>query len=140
MKYLKSEVEESLQSLRDLLIPGETVYTNLRSCSSSGMSRSIDFYVLRDNSPRRITFDLCRVLGLSRHKRTEAAVLGGCGMDMGFHGVYGLSRTVFSEGFKCIGKGCPANDHNNEHFSGQPKIEKGGTHSDPGYALRHRWL
>ena len=40
-------------------------------------------------------------------------------MDMGFALVYGLSRTLYRDGHKCLGdKGktrCPSNDHSNDY-------------------------
>lgn len=46
--------------------------------------------------------------------------MNGCGMDMGFHLVYSLSRVLFSPkqgGFECLGIGhyCPSNDHSNAY-------------------------
>ena|ERR1035437_1828097 len=51
---------------------------------------------------------------------------GGCGMDMGFHLVYNLGRTLFPEGFKVEGRG------RNGDASGWDK--------DGGYALKQRWI
>lgn len=32
---------------------------------------------------------------------------------MGFHVVYGLARTLWPDGYGCIGEHCPSNDHSN---------------------------
>jgi hypothetical protein len=61
--------------------------------------------------------------------------MGGCGMDMGFAAVYGLSYALFGKGFECTGPNCPANDHSNGDRDYTPHM-----HSDGGYALKHRWL
>jgi hypothetical protein len=166
MKYSKSEVEESLARLREWLKPGDTVYTILRHRSASGMSREIGVTLLSNDERRGIVdlhpnYAVARVLGARMGKR-DGIVLGGCGMDMGFHLVHSLSSALFPKGYGCIGKGCPSNDHANGdkdyklHAAGMPRYadgaawsdkplswEKSGRvhwHRDGGYALRHRWL
>jgi len=42
---------------------------------------------------------------------------------------------LFSGGFTCPGKDCPSNDHSNGDRDYTPHM-----HTDPGYALRQRWL
>ncbi len=59
-------------------------------------------------------------------REQDALVVGGCGMDMGFHIVYNLGRVLFPDGFKVEGRG------RNGDTSGWDK--------DGGYALNHRWL
>jgi len=58
--------------------------------------------------------------------------VGGCGMDMGFHLIYSLSRILYPNGFDCIGDNCPSNDHFNR--------EDNKHHKDGGYALIQKWL
>jgi hypothetical protein len=75
-----------------------------------------------------------------------AIKVGGCGMDMGFSLVYGLSRTLYREGHACtIGEDhghhsgtdyCPSNDHVNDRNWSRYE----GLHSDGGYAVSQRWL
>lgn len=106
---------EAAEDLKKFLKPGDTVYTVLRHRASNGMSRRIDCYVMEDNQPRWITRLVARACGFRFNEKHEALVVGGCGMDMGFHVVYTLSRVLFRDSFECIGKGCPANDHNNAY-------------------------
>ena len=59
-----------------------------------------------------------KLLGLRHWRRggreQDALVVGGCGMDMGFHLVYELSHRLFHEGYPCLGQGkCPSNYHVN---------------------------
>lgn len=62
---------------------------------------------------------------------------------MGFELVYSLSRTLFPDGFDCIGEGdgygtfCPSNDHSNDRTR---DYSPGRHHGGGGYALRQRWL
>jgi hypothetical protein len=149
------EREEARQRLRaDYLKPGDFVHTVLRHVSASGMSRRIDLYKLENGEPHWLSGLASKALGI-RQGKDGALVVGGCGMDMGFHVVYELSARLFPDGFGCIGEGCPSNDHSNGDRDYTPNVlglqtgpdgEKiiGGCgshwHRDGGYALRHRWL
>lgn len=115
---------ESMQSLRESLKPGDTVYTVLRHVSSSGMSRRIDLYRLRDDRPEYLTVHAARVLGLKVSEKGGLVVSGG-GRDMGFHVVYSLSRAMFGP---------------NYNARQRREAEEKGKPVDPGYVLKHCWL
>lgn len=163
--------QEAIETLREMLKPGDTVYTVLRHVARSGMSRQIDCYVMEDNLPRWISRTVATACGFTFDQKREAIRVGGCGMDMGFHLVYSLSSVLFPDGqFVCIGKDCPANDHNNAYHAEKdgrcvvcggklpdnPLARVNGSrhykvcslacstgawkHSDGGYALRHKWM
>jgi hypothetical protein len=170
-KAQRQERQEAIDQLREWLKPGDTVYTILDHVSSSGMMRAIRVvlptiggpsvestapggkptdYVRKDG----ITVDFVhpnwavgKALGLKHWKRNgreqDALVVGGCGMDMGFHLVYELSHVLYGAahkpgdlpdqipdqsqyatpapagwhwegGYACLGKGkCPSNYHVN---------------------------
>lgn len=141
-KAQKAERQEAIDKLREWIKPGDTVYTVLDHVSSSGMSRAIRVVLLKADDGKVIdlhpNWAIGKALGLRHWKRhgrdQDALVVGGCGMDMGFHLVYSLSRVLFDK-FECIGKGCPSNDHVNGDRNYEPHA-----HSDGGYALSHRWL
>ena len=162
-KAQKAEKQEYIEKLRAILKPGDTLYTVLRHVSSSGMSRDIDVYLLRDNDREWLSYMVAKATGHRFNERKEAITVGGCGMDMGFSIVYDLSRTLYGNvykceacgyegpcftcptcvtenkqvgGFECIGEGCPSNDHRN----GDRDYTPGHLHSDGGYALKHKWL
>lgn len=155
-----AEIETAKDKLRGWIKPGQTVYTILDRVSSSGMTRHIRIvlpYTREDGTIDHLhpNHAVGVVLGYRQAKRGDGLVVGGCGMDMGFHLVYSLSRSLFPAGFGCIGQGCPSNDHSNgdrdytPHYDGTPRnAEEVGKvltphrhyHSDGGYALRHRWL
>ncbi|HXP51800.1 MAG TPA: hypothetical protein VN922_17720 [Bacteroidia bacterium] len=128
------EVEDARAELHKLVKPGDKVYTILRHVSASGMSRVIDpFIVMKGkNIPLHLGWYAERLLGYKRSDRYVGVKVGGAGMDMGFHLVYELSRSLYPMGFDCIGEGCPANDH----FNG----ENVKYHKDGGYALRQEWF
>lgn len=134
-KAQKAERAEAIAKLREWIKPGDTVYTVLEHVSRSGMSREIRVVLLHADGSRVVdlhpNYLVAKVLGERIGKR-NGIMVGGCGMDMGFHIVYTLSRYLFPDGFDCIGNGCPSNDHSNR--------ENNAHHSDGGYAIRQRWL
>lgn len=136
----KAERAEAIERLREILKPGDTVHTILRHVSRSGMQRSISCIILDKDGPHEIDWLVRQAMGEKIDRTNGGIKVGGCGMDMGFHLVYSLSRTLFRNGFRCAGekRRCPSNDHSNTPYP--PR--KGGRmkHSDGGYALNHRWL
>lgn len=138
----RKEVEEAeaIADLRELLKPGDVVYTTVKNVSRSGMSRSIDVHLIRENEPRWIARVVARALGLPFDDKREAVKVGGCGMDMGFHLVYSLSRRLFPNGFTCSGKSCPSNDHFNDRTCKRETFVGKQHTGDGGYALNQRWL
>lgn len=129
------EQAEAIERLREWIKPGDTVYTILRHVSASGMTRAISVVIQDEDGPHEVDGTVARAMGEKFDNRHGGIRIGGAGMDMGFHLVYGLSRTLFPDSFDCIGEGCPSNDHSNGDRDYTPH-----RHSDGGYALRHRWL
>lgn len=138
----KQERDEAIARLRELLPPGSIVTTVLRHVSRSGMQRSISCVIASPDGPDRnqaiphdIDYWVRHATGLPFDRNHGGLKVNGCGMDMGFHLVYSLSRILYRDTFTCIGERCPSNDHSNGDRDYSPH-----THSDGGYALRHRWL
>ncbi len=129
-RYTKTEQAEALARLHDWLKPGDTVYTILDHVSAFGTSRTIRVVLLSCENGKAIDLHpnhaVSRVLGLRFHKRngreTDALVVQGCGMDMGFYLVHNLSRRLFPDGFGCIGPNCPSNDHSNGDRDHTPHV------------------
>lgn len=95
--------DRSLEAVRESLLRrlyrGQTIYTNLRHCSRSGMRREVSLLVVDvDSLLVDITFPACRVMGW-RSGKHDGAVIGGCGMDMGFALVYELSQMLCGDGY-----------------------------------------
>lgn len=125
--------------LGERLRPGAKVYTVLRSVARSGLSRRISAFVLVPNESGEcemvnIGRDVALVLDLRYDTQAGAVKVSGCGMDMGFWLVYGLSFALFPQGFDCYGRDCNSNDHSNGDRDYEPHH-----HRDGGYALRHSW-
>lgn len=110
-----NEREHSRERLSAMLTPGDTIYTMIRSVSSSGMSRTMSLYIVKDNRLINITYYAAHALEWPLVEKNGSRVLrvGGCGMDMGFHTVYTLSRVLFA--------------------AAMPS-------SDAGYALKQEWI
>ena len=94
--------------LRGFIKPGMVVHYNVNSVSSSGMSRNISFYVALvddEGKPyiRNIDHLMADACGI-REGKSGGLVFGGCGMNMGFSGVYSLGRALFPDGFGVVGK------------------------------------
>jgi hypothetical protein len=94
---------------------------------------------LRGYVPRSISGLAADAMGDSWDDRGGIKV-GGCGMDMGFHLVYNLGRTLYPKGVSCPGRDlCQSNDHVNPGPD-RNRYGKGVKHRDSGYAFKHVWL
>lgn len=142
----KKETEEkrldAIKYLRTIIKQGDRVYTGLQHVSSSGMSRRIKVYMPvkseRENNGmaiQDISWYVSHACGIRYNQDYRSLVVGGCGMDMGYHVVYKLARVLYRDDFECIGENCPSNDHVNGD-----KVKKGQQHSDAGYSLTHSWI
>lgn len=160
----KTERAESIAQLRKWLKPGDTVNCILRHVSRSGMQREIGLVIMKTD-PERGCHDIhpnyhaSRALGKRTGKR-DGVIVGGCGMDMGFHVVYSLSYVLFPDGFGIEGERIQegGKDHRRT-FKKRPRSkdeaarmvadgwkfhgrngDASGWDNDGGYALKHRWL
>jgi hypothetical protein len=113
-KQKQAERDEAIAYLLKILRPGTEVATITRHTSRSGMMRHISLSIVHDNRLQDITWHAAHAMG-----DTRAADGGiktpGCGMDMGFHLVYNLGRTLWPNG------------------NGKPD-------TDSGYTLKQRWI
>lgn len=136
---MEAQKESAIKELREMFKPGDTVTTVLRHVSQSGMSRSISVI---GPDMHDVSFFIVRAMGEKFDDRWGGVKIGGCGMDMGFSLVYGLSRTLYPQynctGNRSWGDRCPSNTHVNpgdEKNNYSPSV----VHTD-GYALSQRWL
>ena len=142
-KQQSAERDEVIADLRETLKPGDTIHTVLRHRSRSGIMRAIDLYLFKADNDGKLckwwlSWRAAKALGWTFSDKYDALIVDGCGMDMGFHAVYSLSRILFPDGFDCLGDAshCPANDHHN--IRDRAKVPH--HHNDGGYALRHEWI
>lgn len=131
----ETEITEARAALLEWLQPGDTVHTILRHVSTSGMSRRISLIKIHEGDTISLDYQAAKLMDC-RIADKGGIVASGCGMDMGFHLVYNLSRYLWPEGYDCAGeKRCHSNDHSNGD-----RNYKSHHHADGGYALSHRWL
>lgn len=124
-KISTAERDEAIRTLKhDIkLKPGETVWTVLRHVSASGMSRTIDLFVIRRNRPQRISHLVARAVGYGFDRDHMGIKSHGAGMDMGFEAVYNLGYALWPKGTR--------RPHSTRN--GQPD-------TDGGYALKQEWF
>lgn len=130
-----AEAAEARRDLRALLKPGARVYTVLRQVARSGMSRHISLQVVQRGAVRDITRLAARAMGDRLNKDGDALVVGGCGMDMGFHVVESLAATLYPDGFVCKATKCPGS-----HYNRGDTIKPGERHPYGGSALKQEWV
>ena len=125
--------DEARDTLRAILPPGSTVSTKVLHVSRSGMSRTIGLYAIdTDHTGRPYIRDISALAataaGFTFDRDRWGIKTGGTGMDMTFHAVYGLSRALYPDGYRCTGSDgytprgrrakaprCPSNDHSNDY-------------------------
>ena len=122
-KARNTEQAEALGRLREWVKPGDTLYTQLKSVSRSGMSRVIQVLKMENNEPRYLGYNIALALDWRYDRNKEGLKVSGCGMDMGFHVVYTLGQALWPNGTPT-----PHGTRN-----GEPD-------SAGGYAIKQRWL
>lgn len=134
-----SERLEARGRLLKWVKPGDTIYCVLRHVSSSGMLRVIQLVKFdpKGERPLHLGYNAALAMGDKYDRDREGIRVAGVGMDMGFHLVYNLGSTLWPDGFRCPGKTCSSNEHNNPPY---PRPDGRTKHRDGGYALTSRWL
>lgn len=132
-KEREAERAESIARLRKKLRPGSTVYVYCTNVSRSGMSRRLRLLIVRKGSIESITCDAARAVGWRLRDGSHWEIIAnGCGMDMGFHAVYTLARTLFPNGGP-LGK---SNGTRQRQEAARGKDRE----TDGGYLLKHEWI
>lgn len=151
-KYTADQIATARERLA-FLKPGDVIRTKVLHASRSGMQREIGAYVARvtdDGQP--YIADLSWAVAVLTGQRISdrgGVIVGGVGMDMGFHLIYSLGRALYRDGVPCTGSNGWTKSgrrsklnacHSNEHFNGDRAYNKSKTHRDSGYAFRQEWL
>ena len=95
----KKEKLEAIQKLQEVVKKGDTLYTQLEHVSKSGMTRHIKVRQLKNDRPLNWTYLVSKALDWKVSDKTNGLKGSGCGMDMGFHLIYTLSRELFNDGY-----------------------------------------
>jgi len=99
MNKKEQEKQEALKRLQEVFKKGDTLYTQLEHVSKSGMMRHIKVRQLKNDRPLDWTYLVSKALEWNMSDKTYAIKVSGCGMDMGFHLIYTLSRRLFNDGY-----------------------------------------
>jgi hypothetical protein len=126
----ETERQEAVAKLREMLKPGDKVYTILRHVARSRMTRHVSAVIIHEGKPFEISYLVARCLDYRRNRDDGGLVVGGCNMDMGFEIVYNLGRKLFPKGFKPSEAG-----RQGRNGSDDKAVDKDG-----GYSLNHEWL
>ena len=121
------ERTQALESLRGMLPPGATLTTVEQNAGSTRGATHLSYLVavLDQGQPviRDLTWLVARV---SRQRRAnDGGIVNG-------PDVFEIGYWLYPDGFTCVGRGCPSNDHANGDRDYSPHH-----HEDGGYALHH---
>lgn len=115
--------EQARSHLRKVFKPGDTAFTVLRHVSRSGMCRHISILAVEDGELRDVSGWAGQAMDSRRNDKDGSIIVGGCGMDMGFHLVYNLGYVLWP-------KGTPK-----PHGTRNGEPDQSG-----GYALKQKWI
>jgi len=91
--------EYAIKRLREEFKKGDTVFTQLFHVSQSGMTRHIGVRQFKHQTCFNWSYLSSLALDWRLNKKANGLIVGGCGMDMGFHLVYTLSRVLYNDGY-----------------------------------------
>ncbi len=128
----ENEKNDAIAYLRMILPPGSRFYTTVTHVSRSGMSRRINAYATVEGEIVRISHYVARAIGEKTHASDCAIIMGGCGMDMGYHLAMCVSYAI--HGNKTVGADALVASEKGRPF--EPTAEQYRS----GYSLRHSWL
>ena len=88
------------EQLKKLFPKGSTAFTTVTKVAPSGMSRHIQVFKAYGVDEMRFpTYMIAAYLDMKYKAETQSIFVGGCGMDMGFHLIYTLSRKLYDDGY-----------------------------------------
>ena len=86
--------------LETQLKAGDTIYIVCTHVASSGMSRHLKALIVdNEGKLRNISSEIAEAIDWKTSKIGNAVIVKGCGMDMGSHLVYTLSRKLLKDGY-----------------------------------------
>ena len=97
MEY-KTDKERAEAFLKDWFPKGSTAHTTVVHVAQSGMSRHIKVFAISGERIQNVSYSISKLLGW-RLTKNDAVFVSGCGMDMGFHLIYTLSRKLYDDGY-----------------------------------------
>jgi hypothetical protein len=99
-KATKEERAAAMDILKRIGVkPGARLYTKVIHASASGMSRTVDVYIVtKDRRIQWIAGLVARATGMRLDEKRSGIIVGGCGFDAGHEVVYNLGRVMFPNG------------------------------------------
>lgn len=94
----EEERQDALDRLRVLFPKGSKVHTITTHVAQSGMSRAVKVLAVKDGDIWDVSYLVARATDRKVNQRHGGVVVTGCGMDMEFHVVYGLSAALYGYG------------------------------------------
>ena len=95
---MNKEKQQAIQYLKEHIKKGDTLFTIVTKVAKSGMSRNIKVLDIKEGNPSYWNYYIAKVLDY-KLKEDGTIRVQGCGMDMGFHLVYTLSKVLFDDGY-----------------------------------------
>lgn len=116
----EQDVRESVEYLRSILTPGDTLYVARRRRSASGLTRWADVYAIvqrerGDYSEPTLEYLsgwIASACGIKRH-REDGLQFGGAGYSIATEIAHSVGRALWPDGIDCLGDHCPVSDHSN---------------------------
>lgn len=93
---------EAETRLKKYLARRKVVWTHVESVSKSGMGRIINAYIISNNEPIRVSYELAQLMDMRFDDKTGGIHISGTGMNMEFALVYNLSSKLYGDGYKVI--------------------------------------
>lgn len=90
--------DNAIEKLRELVPQGATIYVLLRRKNALGTCRWLEFYHIRDNELRCITWDVAQAIDGPYCRQHDALRVTGAGLDVGYASVDHLSQVLFGTG------------------------------------------
>ena len=95
----RCEMERNLETanLKAWIKPGMVIYSVVCGRSRTGLSRTLEFYVVFNREICRITWSVAKILTMPYDDRVEAVRMKGCGIDAGRDIVERLGSALFND-------------------------------------------
>jgi hypothetical protein len=155
-KASEFEQADAVVRLKGWIKPGDTLHTQIKTVSRSGMSRVIQVIKIGcDNGKPSLDYlgyTIAQAMEWKYDREREGVKVGGCGMDMGFHLVHTLGYVLYGAKAQ-YGTDADAIKLRKQLFDADPfYYTQGGTPKpDPrkadrlwfggaGYALKQQWI
>ena len=93
------ELKSAIEHMQNTFKKGDTIYTQLIKCTPNGTVYFRLRYI-KDNRPYQCTYHYSKIMDHKLDEKNSYSIKFPFGnMDMGFHAVYSLCRTIWNDGY-----------------------------------------